>query len=79
MVTHRLALAGAADHVAVLRGGRITEQGRPAELLRAGGQYARLCYSLPDPDRIGEGVRRLAAVVETEMQLRDDFGPMSAS
>ena len=45
----------------------------------SGGQYARLCYSLPDPDRIGEGIRRLAAVVETEMQLRDDFGPMSAS
>jgi DNA-binding transcriptional MocR family regulator len=45
----------------------------------SGGQYARLCYSLPDPDRIGEGIRRLAAVVETEMQLRDDFRPMSAS
>jgi DNA-binding transcriptional MocR family regulator len=45
----------------------------------SGGQYARLCYSLPDPDRIGEGIRRLAAVIETEMQLRDDFGPMSAS
>jgi DNA-binding transcriptional MocR family regulator len=45
----------------------------------SGGQYARLCYSLPDPDRIAEGIRRLAAVIETEMQLRDDFGPMSAS
>jgi DNA-binding transcriptional MocR family regulator len=45
----------------------------------SGGQYARLCYSLPDPDRIGEGIRRLAAVIETEVQLRDDFGPMSAS
>src|SRR3984885_14872688 len=45
----------------------------------SGGQYARLCYSFPDPDRIGEGIRRLAAVIETEMQLRDDFRPMSAS
>ena len=54
--------------------------GTPARFLNgSGGQYARLCYSLPDPDRIGEGIRRLAAVIETEMQLRDDFGPMSAS
>jgi DNA-binding transcriptional MocR family regulator len=44
----------------------------------SGGQYARLCYSLPDPDRIAEGIRRLASVVETEMQLRDDFGPVSS-
>jgi 2-aminoadipate transaminase len=41
----------------------------------SGGHYARLCYSLPDPDRITEGVRRLASVIETEIQLRDDFGP----
>jgi ABC-type multidrug transport system fused ATPase/permease subunit len=42
VVTHRLALAAVADQVAVLRGGRIVEQGTPAELLRQGGQYARL-------------------------------------
>jgi 2-aminoadipate transaminase len=41
----------------------------------SGGRYARLCYSLPDPERIFEGIRRLASVVETEIQLRDDFGP----
>src|SRR5580658_246298 len=41
----------------------------------SGGQYARLCYSLPDPDRIREGIRRLTSVIETEIQLRDDFGP----
>ena len=41
----------------------------------SGGQYARLCYSLPRPDRIDEGIRRLASVIETEIQLRDDFGP----
>jgi ATP-binding cassette subfamily B protein len=42
VVTHRLALAAVADQVAVLRGGRIVEQGTPAELMRQGGQYARL-------------------------------------
>jgi len=41
----------------------------------SGGRYARLCYSLPDPERISEGIRRLASVIETEIQLRDDFGP----
>lgn len=42
IVTHRLGLAAVADEVAVLRGGRIVEQGTPADLLRRGGQYARL-------------------------------------
>ena len=41
----------------------------------SGGQYARLCYSFPGPDRIREGIRRLASVIETEIELRDDFGP----
>src|SRR5580700_3299075 len=41
----------------------------------SGGQYARLCYSLPSPDRIREGIRRLTSVIETEIELRDDFGP----
>jgi hypothetical protein len=41
----------------------------------SGGGYARLCYSFPDPARITEGVRRLASVIENEMQLRDDFAP----
>jgi 2-aminoadipate transaminase len=45
----------------------------------SGSQYARLCYSLPDPDRIREGVRRLASVIQTEIQLRDDFGPVSGA
>ncbi len=43
----------------------------------SGGQFARLCYSFPGPDRIAEGVRRLASVIESEIQLRDDFAPSS--
>ncbi len=45
----------------------------------SGGQYARLCYSLPAPDRIAEGIRRLAAVIENEVQLREDFGPAAGA
>jgi ATP-binding cassette subfamily B protein len=42
VVAHRLATADRADRVVVLHGGRIVEQGRPADLLAAGGRYARL-------------------------------------
>lgn len=34
----------------------------------------RLSYCFPEPDRIREGVRRLAGVIEQELQLRDTFG-----
>src|ERR1700691_142699 len=40
----------------------------------SGTQFARLCYAFPTPERIREGVRRLASVVEEEVSLRADFG-----
>jgi len=41
----------------------------------------RLSYCFPEPDRIREGVRRLAGVVEEELELRETFmsGATSAS
>lgn len=42
VVAHRLQTAARADRVVVLHGGRIVEQGPPAELLAAGGWFARL-------------------------------------
>jgi ABC-type multidrug transport system fused ATPase/permease subunit len=47
-VSHRLSLAARADRVVVLDGGRVAEQGPPAELLAAGGAYARL-WALQHP------------------------------
>jgi ABC-type multidrug transport system fused ATPase/permease subunit len=41
-ITHRLALAAAADHIVVLDDGRVVEQGTHGELVRAGGLYRRL-------------------------------------
>jgi DNA-binding transcriptional MocR family regulator len=35
---------------------------------------ARLSYCYPTPERIREGVRRLAGVLEEEMELRATFG-----
>jgi len=35
----------------------------------------RLSYCYPTPARIREGVRRLAEVVDAEMEVRATFGP----
>ncbi len=39
-----------------------------------GRQNLRLSYCYPEPDRIREGVRRLAGVIETELELARTFG-----
>ncbi len=39
-----------------------------------GTQSMRLSFCHPTPERIREGVRRLAAVLEAEMELRQTFG-----
>lgn len=40
-----------------------------------GARSMRLSYCYPTPERIGEGVRRLAGVVEAELDLVRTFGP----
>ncbi|KAK1184393.1 ABC transporter ATP-binding protein [Streptomyces sp. NBS 14/10] len=47
-VTHRLTTAANADHVLVLDGGRLVEQGKHSDLLAAGGHYARLWLANPE-------------------------------
>jgi DNA-binding transcriptional MocR family regulator len=39
-----------------------------------GRDQLRLCYCYPTPERIREGVRRLATVVEAELELQATFG-----
>jgi 2-aminoadipate transaminase len=41
-----------------------------------GSDHLRLSYCFPEPDRIREGVRRLASVIEAEIDLTATFGPM---
>lgn len=43
-----------------------------------GRRNLRLSYCYPDPDRIREGVRRLAGVVEGELEIASTFGTGSA-
>ena len=43
----------------------------------SGGSSLRLSYCYPEPDRIREGVRRLAGVIEEELELRSTFGPIT--
>ncbi|KDN17769.1 aminotransferase-like domain-containing protein [Amycolatopsis rifamycinica] len=43
-----------------------------------GSRQMRLSYCYPTPERIREGVRRLAAVLESEMDLARTFGNVSA-
>ena len=40
-----------------------------------GSDHLRLSYCFPEPDRIREGVRRLASVIEAEIDLTATFGP----
>jgi 2-aminoadipate transaminase len=40
----------------------------------SGTGFARLCYAFPTPERIREGVGRLASVISEEISLRADFG-----
>ncbi len=39
-----------------------------------GRNHLRLSYCYPEPDRIREGIRRLATVLEEEVELRETFG-----
>jgi ABC-type multidrug transport system fused ATPase/permease subunit len=41
-IAHRLSTVQGADRILVLHRGRVAEEGRHAELLQAGGIYARL-------------------------------------
>ena len=44
-----------------------------------GSANMRLSYCYPDPDRIREGVRRLSAVVEAELEIARTFGTAAAT
>ncbi len=40
-----------------------------------GRDYMRLSYCYPTPERIREGIRRLAGVIDEELEVQTTFGP----
>lgn len=54
LISHRLANAAGADRIYVLESGRVAQQGRHAELLAAGGLYARLWNTQQELEHEGE-------------------------
>lgn len=44
-----------------------------------GRRNLRLSYCYPTPERIREGVRRLAGVIDAELEILDTFGPAAAT
>ena len=56
VIAHRLSTVQHADRIVVLEGGSMVEMGRHAELLAAGGVYARLYgMGFQDDDRVPVG------------------------
>lgn len=59
VISHRFSTVRKADHIVVLDGGRVTESGRHEELVRLGGQYARMFelqarrFGLNEDDQVG--------------------------
>ncbi|MDQ3504239.1 MAG: PLP-dependent aminotransferase family protein, partial [Actinomycetota bacterium] len=45
----------------------------------SGQRFLRLSYCYPEPERIREGVRRLAGVIESELELQETFGGIDLS
>ena len=61
IVAHRLATIEGADHVVVLEGGRLVEQGTPAALLKAGRTFARI-FGAQNPPRLDGFAPRASAL-----------------
>jgi len=65
VITHRLTLAQRADRIIVMAGGRIAEQGTPAELMAKGEAFTAL-FAVGDPGRPGAAATSGGAVSQRQ-------------
>ncbi|MGF1493670.1 MAG: ABC transporter ATP-binding protein [Microcoleaceae cyanobacterium] len=71
VIAHRLSTVEKADQIAVMEKGQVIELGTHDELLRKGGQFAKL-YSLQFADEAA----RDAALVKSSYEVRSQLNPM---
>jgi len=78
LISHRFSSVRRADHIVVVEDGRVSEQGSHAELMRAGGHYARL-FTL-QAERFAKGLSAEGEVVEDveDQNAIVDLGEVSA-
>jgi len=74
LISHRFSSVRRADHIVVIDGGRVGEQGSHAQLMRSGGHYARL-FTL-QAERFAKGLSAEGEVEDaaTEDAATDDGG-----
>ena len=65
LISHRFSSVRRADHIVVIDGGRVSEQGTHAQLMRSGGHYARL-FTL-QAERFARGLSAEGEIVEDEV------------
>lgn len=68
MITHRMESAKLADRVVVLAGGKVVEDGPPANLLAAGGVFATMSRVSQPDGRVEFVSRSLAGVLKVEAE-----------
>ena len=74
MVRHCCTVLARRGYRAVVTGALARAEQHPFFADGFGSGSMRLSYCYPTPERIREGVRRLAGVLEAEMELRETFG-----
>jgi ATP-binding cassette subfamily B protein len=67
LISHRFSSVRRADHIVVIEGGRVSEQGSHAQLMKSKGHYAQL-FTL-QADRFARGLSAEGDIIEDEVDI----------